>query len=120
MQNTANKPVNVYAITKNGNALTDAGVDAATDMALNTENTPADATGALVHTGPDLLDPAGLATLLRDDPQAQLVFSSPDGSLILAGRVCDNGTPVEDILDDAAAHGVTSSWEAIAIAMGAA
>lgn len=110
------KPINVYAITRHGNALTDAGIQAVTDMVLRQPDVPDDVTGALVHTGPDLLDIGHLAALLRADENAEFVISYETEGLILLGRKSDTGTDVEGLLEDALEHGVTSSWEAIATA----
>ena len=115
------KTVQVYVLSKNGASATEQCVTDVTNLILNgvDRNGLDGVSGAVIHSGPDLLITKNLIGLLKTDPNARVAILSADGTemfLLAAGPGRPGISDVISILEAGAADR-KDSWTALSPAI---
>lgn len=85
-QKMEHNPIPVYILTRTGVGFNDEGIRAVCDLVMDEmEDGKAkdEATGILAFTGKHLLEPETLVMSLKEQPNARVVLSRPDGGITL-------------------------------------
>lgn len=115
------KTVQIYVLSKTGASASEQCVTDVTNLVLNgvDRNGLDGVTGAVVHSGPDLLVTKNLICLLKTDLNARVAILSEDGTemfLLAAGPGHPGISDVISILEAGAAAG-KDSWTALSPAI---
>lgn len=119
MQKIKNNPVPVYILTRTGVGFNDEGIRAVCDLVMNEMadgKEKDETTGILAFTGKHLLNPKTLTSSLKNQMNARVVLSRPDGGITLC--VYGPGEKGTARLIKILEHTDKTSWAALMQAIG--